>query len=98
MRKQPVVELDQEKINRAMKTEQKQAFVKSCPSKVFKFNEQRNCVDVEDADKCTLCEECVKYCAVNNFEGKPVKISEREDKFIFIVESTGALPPESIVL
>ena len=57
----------------------------------------RQVVEIEDADKCNLCNECIKYTKelkVNN----AIRVDEREDKFIFTVESTGALPPEEIVL
>ena len=61
MRKQPIVEIDQDKINRDLTIEKRQEFVASCPKKVYKFNEVRNIVEIEDADKCVLCIECVRY-------------------------------------
>jgi len=39
MRKVPVVELDQDKINRGLDVEKKREFISKCPRKVFKFNE-----------------------------------------------------------
>lgn len=41
MRKQPTVELDEDKINRGLDVEKKKEFIAVCPRKVFKFNEQR---------------------------------------------------------
>lgn len=34
------------------------AFVKSCPRKVFGFDEKRKEVEIERADACILCQEC----------------------------------------
>jgi DNA-directed RNA polymerase alpha subunit len=70
--------------------------VKSCPKNVYRFNELRNAVEIEDADKCVLCIECLRYTQTQGLE-RAVKISERDDKFVFTVESTGVLPPEDIV-
>ena len=64
---------------------------------MYKFNELRNAVEIEDADKCVLCIECVRFAQANGLE-RAVKIAEREDKFIFTVESTGVLAPEDIVM
>jgi NAD-dependent dihydropyrimidine dehydrogenase PreA subunit len=61
MRKEPIVEIDQDKINRDLPVEKRQEFVNSCPRKVYKFNELRNVVEIEDADKCILCIECLRY-------------------------------------
>ncbi len=85
-------------MSRTLTQLQKREIVNSCPKKVFKFNEIRNAIDIEDADKCTLCEECIN-CAASFGDKKLIKkIGEKEDVFIFIIESTGALLPEDIVI
>ena len=38
MRKQPLVRIDEEVVNRVLTTEQKHQFVARCPRKVFEFN------------------------------------------------------------
>lgn len=96
MRKEPTVEIDQEKINRQLDIEKRRGFVESCPRKVYKFNEMRNAVEIEDADKCILCIECVRFAQAEGLE-RAVKIGERDEKFVFTVESTGVMPPEEIV-
>lgn len=96
MRKQPIVELDQEKINKHLTEEQRRAFIKKCPRKVYSFNEQRKVIDIENSDNCSLCQECIKYTEEHGIE-KAVKIYENDFKIIFTVESTGALTPEEIV-
>lgn len=83
-----------------------------CPRKVFTYDALRQSVDIEDAGKCNLCNECVKYVSVDlelpknieyeslgvqNWE-KMIRIDENMNKYIFDVESTGALSPEDIVL
>mmetsp|Transcript_6395 Transcript_6395/g.4825 ORF Transcript_6395/g.4825 Transcript_6395/m.4825 type:complete len:96 (+) Transcript_6395:516-803(+) len=62
MRKVPTVELDQDRLNRGLDVEKKKEFVAKCPRKVFRFNEQRQAVEIEEADRCVLCIECVRYC------------------------------------
>lgn len=51
MKKEPIVELDSEKINSFDLTKRVE-FVKCCPRNVFKFNNYRNTVEIEDADRC----------------------------------------------
>ena len=96
MRKEPIVTLDEDKINRDLEVEKRQELVEKCPRRVFKFNEMRNIVEVENADNCILCIECVRYLQQNNYE-RAITIDENDNKFIFTVESTGVLAPEVIV-
>ena len=110
MRAEPILEMDQVKINK-LTPEHKQELVARCPRKVFSYNSIRQSVDIEDANKCNLCNECVKYVTVDlnlkenpeykdvniNWE-KMIRVDERDNKFNFTVESTGALSPEDIVL
>jgi len=98
MRKEPVVDLDGDLINRTLTLEQKKGFVDSCPRKVYKFNEIKGEIDIEDADKCTLCDECTRYLdGIKKDKDKIVRIGEKDDKFLFTVESTGSLTPDDIV-
>jgi len=80
-----------------MTDSQKQDFVKSCPTKVYKMNENTHSVEVDDPLRCVYCMECKKKAEY--FE-KPdaVQIIQRQDKFYFTVETTGAIRPEEIVL
>jgi len=97
MRKEPIVEIDNEQLQNNLNESQRREFVKRCPRKVYKFNEQRKMIEIENADKCNLCQECVKYSQDLGIE-RGVRIAEKDYKFIFTVESTGALEPELIVL
>lgn len=62
MRKEPTVWIDNDKI-KSLDIDKRKEFVATCPRKVYKFNEMTNMVelDIEDADKCILCNECVRY-------------------------------------
>ena len=53
-------------------------------------------VEVEDQDKCNLCIECSRFTDLLGSE-TAVELGEDDHKFIFTVESTGALKPEEIV-
>jgi len=61
MRKEPIVQIDQDKINRDLDAGKRKGFVASCPKSVYRFNELRNAVEIEDADRCILCIECVRF-------------------------------------
>lgn len=63
---------------------------------MFRFNELNQEVEVEKAGDCTLCIECQRYTEAKGIDNA-VKIAEDNHKFIFTVESTGALPPVDIV-
>jgi len=78
-------------------TPQKKEFANSCPTKVYKFDDKTKQVQVEDMARCTFCKECVLKAQALN---KPdlVQISTKPDRFIFTVETTGALKPEEVVL
>ena len=98
MRKQPIVEIDHEAINKKLTLAQRSEFVKKCPRKVFKMNEFKKEIEIENADECSLCQECTKYCQEVGLPNRSVTISENDTRFKFTIESTGALPPEEIVL
>jgi len=66
--------------------------VEICSKDVLKVEDGK--LKVENLLQCTLCEECVRHCPK-----KPpaIKVEGKPNAFIFIVESTGALPIERIV-
>lgn len=96
MHKQPLVKINEEIVNREMTVEQRQEFVNLCPRKVYRYNEMKQLVEIEDQDKCNLCIECSRYTDTLKHD-KAVSLKEDDHKFIFTVESTGALPPQEIV-
>ena len=96
MRKQPVVTLDNEKLTKELSETQKKQLVKKCPRKVYAYNPSRKVIDIENMDNCSLCQECVKFSEDLGVE-KAIKVSENDMKFIFTVESTGALECDYII-
>ena len=68
-----------------------------CPRKVYKYNNLTHIVEIENAEKCNLCGECLKYVEDDlkeyDIAGKAITIDETPNKFIYTVEATGALPP-----
>jgi DNA-directed RNA polymerase subunit D len=61
-----------------------------CPKNIFKIEGES--ISTQNTLDCSLCEACVKEC-----EPGAITIDSKEDSFLFKVESTGALPPETIV-
>jgi len=77
----------------------------SCPVGVYKINDEEM-LEVAKLSKCMFCEECVRKGellitktanTIVNTHDNFVRISQLKDRFIFKVESSGALKPESIV-
>ncbi|MHA1785796.1 MAG: DNA-directed RNA polymerase subunit D [Candidatus Helarchaeota archaeon] len=64
--------------------------IDACPQKLFVLKDKK--VVLENILNCTLCKECIKAC-----EDDAINLNWYEDKFIFNVESSGALPPEVLV-
>jgi len=99
---EPVISIRHEKLD-FLKADEKleiqKAIVSSCPTRVFgdKPNEATNKIDIEDIFACTYCSECTKKAKTLNIPDY-VSINEREDRFRFTVETTGALSPSDLVL
>jgi DNA-directed RNA polymerase II subunit RPB3 len=97
---EPIIELRHNKMDE-LNDVQKKEFVASCPSNVYKFDETTKKViaDIEDLKvfNCTYCQECTRKAA-NMGAPDIVSIREKEDRFLFSLETTGALGPEEIVL
>lgn len=92
----PDIEINQNRMEELTSAE-KQDWVNSCPSKVFKFDRNSRRVEIEKLYRCTYCDECVKK-AQSMSKNDLVRISYRNDRFIFTVETTGSLKPEEVVL
>ena len=96
MHKKPIVALDDDKINRQMPIEQRKEMVAKCPRKVYKFNELKQVVEIENMSACNLCIECYRYAESVKIDNA-ITITEDDQKFYFTIESTGAIPPVQIV-
>lgn len=92
----PDIRINQEAMER-LDEDQKQEFVDSCPTRVYGYREARGEVYVENAEKCTYCEECLVF-AKNIDVPDLVSVKQKMDRFIFHVEATGQLKPDEIVM
>jgi|Deesub1362A_J573_1020465.scaffolds.fasta_scaffold00098_74 DNA-directed RNA polymerase subunit D len=61
-----------------------------CPVNILESEDGK--IKVIDEMKCTLCKSCVEAC-----EKKIIKVRGDDKKFIFTLESTGALKPREIL-
>jgi len=93
---EPSININQN-IMETLNEDRKREFVESCPTKVYRYNDGDNRVDIEDANLCTFCEECTKKAAMFS-QPDLVTVKPRLERFIFNVETTGALTPLEIVL
>uniref|UniRef100_A0A7S3R0M6 Plastid-encoded RNA polymerase subunit alpha n=1 Tax=Dunaliella tertiolecta TaxID=3047 RepID=A0A7S3R0M6_DUNTE len=88
------------KINEALVDDldeaQRLEFCKSDPSGTFRYNQVTRRIEIEDAERYRYDGECL--IAAEEM-GKPglVEIRQKQDEFIFRVESTGVLPTEAII-
>lgn len=82
-------------------SDQKQQFIKSCPTQVYEYDDSYETITVMDKMKCMFCDECVKLS--DSFKENPeddglATVMMQEDRFTFSVETNGALKPEDVVL
>jgi len=76
--------------------EDKQAFVDSCPRRVFGFDVKKGRVDVVEEAACIFCDECV--IAAEKLHAKDlVSVSTKSKRFIFNVETTGCMSSDNVV-
>lgn len=80
-----------------MTTQEKQSFVNSCPTKVYRYNDNDHTVEIAEPTKCMYCNECVDR-AVELDQRHLVDVRPIDDRFLFSVETTGSLPPEDVFL
>jgi DNA-directed RNA polymerase subunit D len=63
-----------------------------CPKKIFKVQNNKLVVDEEKILYCILCRACEEECEANS-----IKVEEKEDEFVFLLESWGQLPAKKII-
>ena len=90
-----VINLNKLSLSTLEKTKQEE-IIKSCPSKVYKYNESDAIIDIEDISRCTLCNNCVEKATQL---GQPDMISVETDPsvFHFEIESSGAISATQIL-
>lgn len=92
---EPRVRLNRMRLDE-MDDDNKRALADSCPRKVFAFDEKKGRLEVVEQAACIFCDECViaaEKMGINDL----VDVSTVPERFIFTVESTGAMEPHQIV-
>ena len=107
MSQQPEIKLNQSNLNKLLTPQQRSSIVESCPTKVYGLSGQHNEIIIEELNNCVYCEECTKLCTQYMSQSNTIQsssnvdlitIHQRQDQFIFTVETTGCHKPEQIVL
>lgn len=81
----PVLEFDQKACNACGEC------VNACPKNILAVVDGK--IKVKDLTLCTMCKACVDVCPKD-----AVKVTGDPTKFIFYIESSGALPPKQLLL
>ena len=98
MQHEPEIEFLGNTINK-LSIPQKKDFVNSCPTKVYRFDEVKKTVEIDNILACTYCEEClIKLDSFGVDKTKSIRIAPKQNRFLFKVESTGSLKAEQIVV
>ncbi len=85
----PVIEID----NSKCKGEECKECIMVCPKEIFEFTNGKIVVRKDKVYECSLCKICEERCPSG-----AIKVSWKEDEFILTIESTGALPPKTILI
>lgn len=87
-----------------LNTNQKKDFVNSCPTKVYKYDETRKTVEIENPLNCTYCEECLVKIESFEIDGqkidrnRAIRITPKKNRFLYKIESVGSLRAEQLVM
>jgi DNA-directed RNA polymerase II subunit RPB3 len=96
MRYEPAIEIDRDVEFDTPVTERREV-VASCPRRVFEIDETDH-IEVVRPNDCILCEECLNKANIDLKRPGLVTVNHKTEKVYFEVESTGARPPQDIVL
>lgn len=83
----PIIKINYEKCEKC------KACVDACPRHILSFKNDQ--IQMSDAITCTFCKSCEDACLVE--PEKAIEVNWDATKFIFTVESTGSLPPKTII-
>jgi DNA-directed RNA polymerase subunit D len=67
--------------------------IEVCPKEIFEFKDGKLAIKEDRVLNCTLCRMCEEVCPAG-----AIKIGWVPDHYILTLESTGALPPKTILL
>jgi len=92
---EPIIDINPETLDK-MTDQEKMDWVDTCPSGGIKFDEATRQVEIEDPIKTAHSLELQEKAKEMGFPNL-IKVGYRDDRFIFRVETTGALRPEECV-
>lgn len=81
---------------RQMPATHKRQIVESCPRGVLAFDAATNVVSIENAANCTACRQCT-LTADRLDCGGAVAVQLTDDRFSFVVETHGTMPPLQVL-
>ncbi len=84
----PLLKIDYERCEKCEKC------VDACPRHILSFKNDQ--IQIQNAMTCNFCMSCEEACEVE--PEKAIQVGWHETKFIFTVESSGAIPPDKIVI
>jgi len=95
----PVLKLNEDILDE-YSLEQKEKLVDCCPTQVFVYDENTEAVKINNPSACIFCKECL--FTMEDWRKSPedklaVDIQHSSDKFLFTVETTGALTAREVV-
>jgi len=68
--------------------------IKICPKRILVKVEDKK-IETQNLMECTLCQDCVKICPLGP---RAIEVAWDKEAFVLNLESTGALPPERIMI
>jgi DNA-directed RNA polymerase subunit D len=84
----PVIEFDASKIT---DSKEQSLIVKMCPEKLFELSNKKLTLKEDYWRTCTLCNACQEN------SGEKIKVSWKDDTYIFTIESDGVLPFDVLI-
>lgn len=95
----PRITLNQQLLDQQLSAENKRDLAACCPTKVFAFDEKGEDISIEDADRCTFCNECFRKCEDFGISdaATAIQISIQKEHFTVHIETTCALDPDVVV-
>jgi DNA-directed RNA polymerase subunit D len=73
--------------------EEKELVAEVCPRAVFSYDKKNDALNLDNLLNCNLCMECVE-----TVEGQGIKVEGDASKIMFMIEGTGAIRVEDIII
>ncbi|CAM9451556.1 unnamed protein product [Chrysoparadoxa australica] len=96
----PIIEINEDQAEKLTPSE-RESIVEVCPVKVYGIAPRTGALEVRNRRECMFCDECTSLAKAlkERPEDEPVvKVTPREDRFIFSVETNGSISAEEVML